>query len=72
MKYVLIDQIKNGDCFTNEFGTKEEAIKGGELAFQCMSEFDKNRREEFLVLEAANPDEDAENHLDGDIVKRWK
>jgi len=69
---VLVDQIKNGDCFINEFETKKEAIKSGELAFQCMSEFDKNRREEFFILKSVNPDEGAENHLDGDMVKRWK
>ena len=72
MKYVLIDQIKNSDCFTSEFETKEEAIKGGELAFQYLSEQDKAHRAEFYILKSINPDEDAENHFDGDIVKRWK
>lgn len=71
MKYVLVDQIKNGDCFMNEFEIKEEAIKCGGLAFQCMSKQDRERRSEFYVLESVNPDEEAENHLDGDVVKSW-
>ena len=30
MKYIVMDQIKNGDLFTSEFETLEEAIKAAD------------------------------------------
>lgn len=70
MKYVVIDQTRT-DCFTKEFETKEEAIKEGEYQFGMLTSNDKKRREAFYVLESANPDEEAENHFDGNLVKEW-
>ena len=72
MKYIVMDQIMNGDLFTEEFDTVDEALEYGEAEWEHLSEVDKDRRESFILLESANPDEDAENHLDGDIVRRWK
>ena len=72
MKYIVMDQIMNGDLFTEEFDTVDEAIEAGEAEWEHLSKVDKNRRISFFVLESANPDVDAENHLDGDIVRRWK
>ena len=71
MKYILMDQIKNGDLFTKEFNNLDEAIKAGETDFNHLSEYDKNRREYFFVLETVNPDENAMNHYDGNPVKEW-
>ena len=72
MKYVLIDWVKDGDMFTEEFETAEEAVEAASYEWEHLSESDKNRRSDFYVLESANPDAEAENHLDGNIVKRWE
>lgn len=72
MKYVVMDQIKNGDIFTEEFETEAEAIEAAEAEWNHLSKYDKKHRESFFVLESANPDEEAGNHLDGDVVRRWK
>lgn len=69
MKYVLID-VSRGDQFEKEFDNKEEALRQGELDFAKVTPADHCT--EFYLLESINPDEEAENHFDGDIVKRWK
>lgn len=71
MKYIIIDR-KNGDEFTEEFESKEEAISRADTEWDHLSDYDKKHREAFYVLESANPDEDAENHFDGDPVKTYK
>ena len=72
MKYVLIDWVKDGDMFTEEFETAEKAVESASYEWEHLSQSDKNTRSDFYVLESANPDEDAEDHFDGNIVKRWK
>ena len=72
MKYVLIDWVKDGDMFTEEFETAEKAVESASYEGEHLSESDKNRRSDFYVLESANPDAEAEDHFDGNIVKRWK
>lgn len=71
MKYILID-IVNGDMFNKEFDSEDEALKAAGSEWNHLSEYDKNRRDAFYVLESANPDEDAENHFDGWVVKGYK
>ena len=71
MKYIIMD-YRDGDLFTEEFATEAEAIEAAEVEWNHLSEHDKAKRDEFFVLESDNPDEDAENHLDGSIAKRWK
>lgn len=71
MKYIVMD-YKSGELFTEEFATEAEAIEAAEAEWNNLSEHDKAKRDEYFVLESINPDEEAENHLDGDIVKRWK
>ena len=71
MQYVLVDN-RDGDIFVGEYETQEEAVKAGEDMFSRFSDYDKKHREEFFVFKSLNPDEDAENHYDGDIVKWWK
>ena len=68
MLYIVCDQVKNGDLFTEEFDDLEKAVKAANRDWEHMSDYDKNRREAFYVLESANPDESAENHFDGDPV----
>lgn len=70
MKYIVIDDCGT-DIYDSEFENKEEAIKEAEYKFNHMTPGDKKRTKELYVLESANPDPDAENHFDGDIVKRW-
>ena len=68
MKYILIDETR-GDQFTKEFESKEEAIKQGDKDFSYKAKEDHCTA--FYLLESVNPDEDAENHFDGDIIKEW-
>lgn len=70
MRFILIDQILNGDMFNNEFETKEEAIKKANSEWEALSDSDKKRRESFYVIESVNPNEEAEDHFDGNLV--WK
>ena len=72
MKYILIDWVKDGDMFTEEFETAEEAVKTASYEWEHLSTHDKNKRSEFYVLESVNPDADAEDHFDGNEVRRWK
>lgn len=67
MKYILID-VKNGDMFNEEFNTADEAIAEAERQWDNMSEYDKKQRTDFYVLESINPDEEAENHFDGQVI----
>ena len=70
-KYIVMD-YRDGDLFTEEFDNVAEAVMSADWDWSRLSEQDKALRTEFFVLESANPDVDAENHLDGDIVRRWK
>lgn len=71
MKHIVMD-YRDGELFTEEFETEAEAIEAAEAEWNHLSESDKKHRESFTVLKSINPDEEAENHLDGDIVRRWK
>lgn len=71
MKYVIIDQINNGDLYTTETDYLQDAIQKAEKQFNALSMYDKKRRSDFFILESVNPDETAPNHLDGKEVYRW-
>ena len=68
MKYIVYDQIRNGDLYTGEFDNLEEAIRYAEREWDRMSDHDQGRRECYGVLESVNPDPEADNHMDGDWV----
>ena len=70
MKYIVIEEHQS-DIFDKEFDSKDDAIKEAEYRFNHMTANDKKRTKELYVLESVNPDPEAENHFDGDIVKRW-
>ena len=70
MKYIIIDQTQI-DFFTTEADTLDEAIKEAEIQFNRLTKADKGKRAGFYILKSINPDEDAENHFDGDIIKRF-
>ena len=67
MRYIVIDERKN-DFFTEEFEDRDEAIKTAEYDWDRRTEYDKKRTEAYYVLESVNPDEDADNHFNGNIV----
>ena len=71
MKYIVMD-YRDGELFTEEFDSEEEAIVAAEYDWEHLADKEKMHRESFFVLESINPDEEAENHLDGNIVRRWK
>ena len=62
MKYVLIDMLKNGDMFNQEFNEKAAAVSAAQNAWNSLTEHDKKRRESFYVIESINPDE---------LLKQW-
>lgn len=68
--FILVDDCGT-DVYTSEYPTLEDAIDAGANQFDKLSENDKKRRKEFYILRSANTDPETENHLDGEIVKRW-
>ena len=72
-KYILMDEtINNGDVFTQEFNDVTKAIETGNKEWAIMTAHDKNHTSAFYVLESVNPDENADDHFDGNYVKIWK
>lgn len=69
--FVVIDS-KDGDLFTEEYCTEDDAIEAAEAAWDKLTDAEKASREAFYVIKSVNPDPDAQDHLDGDIVKEWK
>ena len=50
----------------------EDAMEYAEYSWNCMSDSDKIRTTAYYLLESVNPDEESDDHYDGDIIKRWK
>ena len=71
MKYIYAREIK-GDIFTEEFATAEETISHGDNEWDGLTQHDRDRTTAAYILESVNPDEDAPDHLDGNIIKTWK
>lgn len=67
MNYIIIDDCGT-DLFTKEFDNKTEAIETAKADFDRLTKADRKRRIGFYVLESVNPEEDAENHLDGTVI----
>ena len=70
MKYIF--RHISGDEDNKEFNNKEEAIEYADYIWRLLTETEKKKCEAFYVLESVNPDEEAENHYDGDWVKIYK
>lgn len=66
MKYVVIDENR-GDIFTAEYQTAEQAIKEAKIQYNHKTDREK-KQSKIYVLESINPDEEAENHLDGNVI----
>ena len=71
MKYVVMD-VRKTDLFVNEFNNKVEAIKYAKDDFEHMHKLDQKSCRQYYVLESINPDEDSENHYDGNIILSLK
>lgn len=70
MKYIVMDWTQE-DLFVKEFESEEEAVEYADLEFCRLTEHDKQNRNAFYVLESVAPDEEAADHFDGEIVKRY-
>lgn len=71
MKHILIENEKNGgDQFCHEFESIPAAISMGDDHWVHLTEGEK-KNQIFYLLDSVNPDEDAIDHFDGDIVKEW-
>lgn len=73
MKYIIVDDRGPGRFFTEEYDSKEEAIREADTQWERYTTNEEKRHiVSFCVLESENPDEDAADHLDGNEVKRYK
>lgn len=73
MKYIICDVRDNGNFFTEEYDSKEESIREADEEWnRYKTDEEKRHTVAFYVLESANPDEDAVNHFDGNLVKEYK
>ena len=70
MEYIVIEDCGT-DCFTKEFNNLEEARRAAKDEFSRLTPSDLKRYKAFYILKSANPNEDAENHMDGEILKRF-
>ena len=72
MKYIIIDERKDLQLFTEEFECKDEAVKTAKSDWDRRTAYDKKHTDRYYVLESVNSDEDADNHFDGNIVVAFK
>ena len=66
MKYVVIDDNR-GDIFTAEYQTAEQAIEEAKNQYNHKTAGEK-KQSKIYVLESVNPDEEAVDHLDGNVI----
>ena len=69
MRFIVTDARRDGsgDIFTEERETLQEAIKEADREWHYLTGREKEQRT-IYVLESVNPDEDAPDHFDGNIV----
>lgn len=69
MKYVVMQERRKGDTdiFTEEFSSKEEAIKAAKNQWDYLT-YREKKQNRVYILESVNPDEEAENHFDGNTI----
>ena len=66
MRYIVMDE-RNGDLFNTEFNNLEEAVKEADKQWGYLTAREKTERQ-IYVLESANPDDEAPDHFDGNVV----
>ena len=69
MRYIVVDERIDGtgDIFNDEFDDLDEAISEAEFQWERQT-FREKKTRRIYVLESVNPDVEAENHDDGNIV----
>lgn len=72
MKYIIFDERKDSQLFTEEFDCKDEAIKTAKYDWDHRTAYDKKNTKAFYVLESVNPNEDADDHFDGNPILMLK
>lgn len=70
-RFIFIEET-NTDSFAKEFDSEEEAIKHGDYCWERNTAADRKKLTACYILKSINPDVDADNHFDGDIVKEYK
>ena len=73
MKYLVINEQLFGsfDWEVKEFSKRAKAIAQAKEDWRTMSIIERKRFNVY-VLESVNPDEEADNHFDGDIIYKCK
>ncbi len=73
MKYIVEDERRDltGDVFTQEFNNKDEAINAAQKQWDHLTGREQAQRRVY-VLESINPDEEAQDHYDGNIIYEAK
>lgn len=71
MKYIIVDERKdgNGDFHSTETDVKEIAIRAAQTEWGYLTDREKAQRTVY-VLESINPDEEAIDHFDGNVIWR--
>ena len=72
MKYIIFDERKDLQLFTEEFEDRDEAIKTAKSDWDRRTAYDKKNTKAYYVLESVNPDEDADDHYDGNPILTLK
>ena len=67
MRYLSIQASKRGDMWVNEFETAEAAVADARDRWESMTAADRKGNDVY-ALKSVNPDEDSEDHLDGDYL----
>lgn len=71
MKYAIVDILKEGTWWIDKFESKETAFKTADREWNRFSKHDKDRRDEYLVVEFT--DEEAFDECYAcDVVKIYK
>lgn len=69
MKYIVIDarKIGTGDTFITEHETAADAIQEAQKQWDHLTTPERRKRK-IYVLESVNPEEDAHDHYDGNLI----
>lgn len=71
MKYVFIDERTN-NYYNKDFDSLDEAISTADTDFAHLTDREKSKVIFFGIIESQNPDEEAPDHCDGNVVYQLK
>lgn len=63
---------KMGSEWIEEYNTLEEATQAADYEWGRMNEADRKACDYAYILKSANPDEEADDHLNGEIIKVYR